>query len=406
MEQKPKICVVGAGPVGCTVSLFLSKYKIPHVIIDKAKFPRDKICGDGFTFEVVRALAEIDPDLAKEFQKSDFVVPSGGFFVQNKKGRHALHSTDQLAPDFHPVYVAKRTDFDYWLFKKIQSEYVEVREETAVNTVVKNNLGYTLGLSYPEKGNYEEFFDFVIGADGERSVIKKHLVPEGIKKQRQSYYGTLRTYYKGVKPISDKNPIEFHFLNKMTGYLWIFPLPNGEANVGIGIKSNEVAENKINIKKVFKDYLEEAPHLKERFKDAKELDPVKGWGIPLNSHRFKLYGDGFILIGDSAYMPEPHTGKGIGTAMFAAYLAMPTILKAYNQSDFSEQGLKGYQKAVEKAYYKEWDKQKMFEKWMYSGFGKQVLLKAKFIPFIVKPLLNKVINEMNRFSKPKGLKEE
>lgn len=406
MINKPKICIVGAGPVGCTVSLFLSKHKIPHTVLDKAKFPRDKICGDGFTYEVVRALAEIDPALAKEFEQSDFVEPSGGFYVQNIKGNKALYPTDQFGPNFFPVYVAKRVDFDYWLFKKIHTEFAEVREETSVDKVEKEGLGYKLGLSHSEKGKTEEFFDFVVGADGERSVIKKHLVPEGIKKNRDSYYGTLRGYYRGVKPISDKSPIEFHFLNKMTGYLWVFPLPNGITNVGIGIKSNEVSDQNINIRKVFNDYLDQAPHLKERFKNAEPIDKLKGWGIPLNSHRFKLFGDGFILVGDSAYMPEPHTGKGIGTAMFAAYLAMPTILKAYKNADFSEKGLSGYQEAIEKAYYKEWDMQKNLEKWMYSGIGKQVLLKGRFLPFIAKPILNKIIKAMYNFSRPKGLKDK
>ncbi|RLD16951.1 geranylgeranyl reductase, partial [candidate division KSB1 bacterium] len=41
------VVIIGAGPGGTTTSHFLSKYKIPHIILDKAEFPRDKICGDG-----------------------------------------------------------------------------------------------------------------------------------------------------------------------------------------------------------------------------------------------------------------------------------------------------------------------------------------------------------------------
>ena len=406
-DSKPKICIIGAGPVGCTVSLFLSKHKITHVVVDKAKFPRDKVCGDGFTYEVVRALAEIDPLLAEEFQEADFVEPSGGFYVQNQKGNNALYPTDKFGPDFYPVYVAKRIDFDDWLFRKISSEYAEVREETSVEHINENGNGYSLSLKSPLKGDYEEYFDFLIGADGERSIVKKYLSSDGIKKKRDSYYGTLRTYYSGVKPISDKSPIEFHFLpNGMTGYLWIFRCTNDVYNVGIGIKSNEVSDQNINIRQVFNDYLEKTPHLKDRFKNAKPLDKLKGWGIPLNSNRFPLYGNGYVLIGDSAYMPEPHTGKGIGTAMFAAYLAIPTLLKAIENKDFSKPSLSGYQKAIEKAYYKEWDLQAKFEKWMYSSLGKQVLLKGKHFPFLAKPALKKIVTDMKRFSIPKGLKPE
>lgn len=403
---QPKIGIIGAGPVGCTISLFLSKYKIPHYLIDKATFPRDKICGDGFTYEVIRALAEIDPALAEEFKKSDFVLPSGGFYVQNKKGHSALYITNQFAPDFYPVYVATRMDFDYWLFKKTKSEYATIWEGTEVLNITKADNGHDVQLKN-ENETFDFHFDLLIGADGERSIVKKLLCPEGIKKVRDSYCGTLRTYYKGVKPLDASNPIEFHFLpNHMTGYLWIFPLPNGIMNVGIGIKSNELSEQKINIRKVFNDYLEEAPHLKERFKDAEPLENLKGWGIPLNSNRFKLFGDGYFLIGDSAYMPEPHTGKGIGTAMFAVYLAMPTLLKAIEKNDFSEESLIGYQKAIEATYYKEWDFQKKLEKWMYSGIGKQILIKGQKLSFIAQPFFTKIIGGMHRFSLPKGLKKE
>jgi len=50
---KTAICIIGAGPAGAITSLFLSKMKIPHVIIDAAEFPRDKVCGDGLDLKVV-----------------------------------------------------------------------------------------------------------------------------------------------------------------------------------------------------------------------------------------------------------------------------------------------------------------------------------------------------------------
>ena len=63
------------------------------------------------------------------------------------------------------------------------------------------------------------------------------------------------------------------------------------------------------------------------------LETPKGWGIPLNSDAFEYVGDNYLLIGDSAKFCEPLTGKGIGIAMFASLIAVPTILKAIQQNN-------------------------------------------------------------------------
>lgn len=79
--SKPKIVIIGGGPVGSTTSLFLTKHSIEHTLFEKSIFPRDKICGDGLTMEVYRTLNEIDAALAEEFINLDFVKFSGGVFL-------------------------------------------------------------------------------------------------------------------------------------------------------------------------------------------------------------------------------------------------------------------------------------------------------------------------------------
>ncbi|MBO6518329.1 MAG: FAD-dependent monooxygenase, partial [Bacteroidia bacterium] len=57
-----KVAIIGAGPAGATLSMGLSKNGIQHVLIDKATFPRDKICGDALSGKVVYALNRVKPD--------------------------------------------------------------------------------------------------------------------------------------------------------------------------------------------------------------------------------------------------------------------------------------------------------------------------------------------------------
>lgn len=406
-DTQPKICIVGAGPSGCTLSLFLSKYKIYHTVIDKATFPRDKICGDGFTYEVLRVLNEIDPALGSEFKNSAFVRPSKSFWIQTPKGTSTEVMMDHEFPDFVPVYVATRLDFDEWFFNKIKSPYAAIFENTELEVVKPNGKGHDLIYKKHPQGITTEYFDLVLGCDGERSVVKKSLHPAGIKKFRDDYFASVRTYYENVEPVSDNNPLEFHYLkNNVTGYLWIFQLNNNITNVGIGILASEVARDKLNTKKIFSDYLETVPHVKERFKNAKQITPVEGWGIPANSRREKVYGEGYLIMGDAAYLPEPHSGKGIGTAMFVAYLAMPTILKAVKANDFSEDALKGVQKAIVKSFDKEWNMQKLYRKHGFkSPVRAGIWLFSKF-NFLNKLVFKGVAKNMHAFSNAKGLKAE
>ena len=89
------------------------------------------------------------------------------------------------------------------------------------------------------------------------------------KMDQKNYSAAVRAYYGGVKGIHPQNFIELHFLEGiLPGYFWIFPLPNGEANVGIGMLSSEVSNQKINLKERMSEIIASHPNVKERFKNA------------------------------------------------------------------------------------------------------------------------------------------
>src|SRR4051812_41038012 len=105
------IVIAGAGPAGATASLFLCKEKIPHVIIDKAKFPRDKICGDALSGKVVEVLQMLDPKLLDAIynDNSKFLGSYGvKFAAPNSKYIDIPFKIDLNTLKQAPGFIAKR----------------------------------------------------------------------------------------------------------------------------------------------------------------------------------------------------------------------------------------------------------------------------------------------------------
>lgn len=176
------------------------------------------------------------------------------------------------------------------------------------------------------------------------------------------------------------NFIELHFLKELLpGYFWIFPLPNGEANVGIGVRSDVVRKRRMNLKTELKKIIEEHPVISKRFKGATPIDSVRGYGLPLGSKQRKLSGDQYLLLGDAASLIDPFTGEGIGNAMISGMKAAEIILAARTKGNYHAETLAGYDAAI------------------YRRLGKEFAISTKFLQLVrYQWLFNFIVRKANR----------
>lgn len=344
---KTDVAIIGAGPAGAALSICLAKKQISHVIFDKAVFPRDKICGDGLSGKVVHYLRTMNNHLLEELnQKSDIAAPSWGvkFVAPNGKAVNIpskLNSNDSTQP---PGYVIRRINFDDLLVKSINTNYADLKLNTEVKSAEYTDDGILLSTM---QGSNEISYlcQMVIGAEGDRSIIAKNLA--GHAMQPEHYYAGLRIYYTNVAGLNEKNFIELHFIKDLLpGYFWIFPLPNNQANVGLGILTDQIKKKNINLKTTLLKIISEHKGIKERFINAKPIDEIRGWGLPLGSSRKKLSGERFLLIGDAGSLIDPLTGEGIGNAFQSASVASKIIERALIARDFSEDYLYDYDRKL------------------------------------------------------------
>jgi geranylgeranyl reductase family protein len=341
---KTDILIIGAGPAGATASLFLAKMGVRHLIVDAAVFPRDKVCGDGLDLKVVRVLRHLDPTIVtNELFENQIFTPCWGtrFFTQNGRATDFIYKPKNGDPLPYPLFwTAKRAHFDDFLVKKFDKQFADFREGIKVEKIEKDGKIWRIFAS-----NLEIQAKLLIGADGDHSVILKHLGERKI--DRRHYAGTLRQYWRNVSDLHPKNLIEVCFPPKLPmSYFYIFPLANGEANVGYGMVSEVAAKGRHNLRDIFKRLIWEDPLMSPRFRHAEPLEEPVGWGIPLASRRRRAFGDGYLLVGDAASLVCPTSGEGIGTGMISGYVAAHFARNALKNKCFDAEQFRNYDREI------------------------------------------------------------
>jgi len=317
-NNKFDIIIVGAGPGGSTAAIRAREYELSVLLIDKKKFPRDKVCGDalsGSSVNILRKLNLIDRLKELPHQIGDSVVfgaPNGEeIFIKFKH-------YDPTKVSYG--YVVRRWDFDNFMKEVAREKGAVLLEEMNFTELLTDEItGSATGIMAKGKDGQMHQFNasIVIGADGFGSKVASQI--GSIEKSPEHFLAATRSYYKGVSGLS--SAIELHFLKELKyGYFWIFPMANGFANVGLGIRKDDLNANENTLIEL-QEKVVNSERFRHRFKDAELDGKIKGWTLPIGSTWRKLISDGVMLIGDAAGLIDPFTGEGIGNAMTSGYLA-------------------------------------------------------------------------------------
>lgn len=342
------ICIIGAGPAGAAAALRLSYLGISCTLIDKARFPRDKVCGDAISGKVTTLLGRLDPAMLARFRAQRTHVDVWGIRFIPPNNRTILLPFQvgyQRDPGAAPGYVCKRMDFDHFLIEEVRRRPdIDFREATEVTTYERTAEGWRVK---DKTGALELNCKLLFVADGAHSSFSRHQA--GHQKENAHHAAAVRAYYRGVTGFHDDNFIELHFLPELNpGYFWLFPLPNGYANIGLGMRSDFVRERRLNLRELFFQAIENNPRLKERFANATLQGKMLGYGLPLGSKRRSLSGDHYLLLGDAGHLIDPLTGEGIGNAFYSGFIAAELAEKCLAEERFDAAFLQAYDKRVDR----------------------------------------------------------
>ena len=336
------LIIVGGGPAGATAALYAGRQGLKALLLEKERFPRDKVCGDALSGKAVTILRELG--------LLEKVRGLPGAFIRTITFGSPDHTEAHIdlgrssRQDFLTGFVIRRQVFDHFLFEEARRVVDACVEGFAVRDLVVED-GRVCGVRGRQAGRDGEVVyrgRVVLGADGFGSIVARRA---GLYRHEPGHWVVaLRCYYQNVGGLTDR--IELHFIDEaLPGYFWIFPLENGCANVGIGMRHDYLKRRGVDLKAALQEAIQ-SPHFRGRFAGAKALEEPVGWNLPLGSKRRKISGDGFMLLGDAAGLIDPFTGEGIGNAMYSARLAVETAREARAAGDFSEAFLSGYEGRV------------------------------------------------------------
>ena len=311
------MAVVGAGPAGTAAAITLARAGRQVVVVDKARFPRDKCCGDGLTSAALRHLEHLglDPAAVRSWE------PLGGVRVRIPAGgeqRFAL-------PDGPGLYaaVARRVDLDGAMVRLARSAGAEVVEGVAVTGADAGAAG-PVRLQLSDGSTLSAWYG--IGADGMWSPLRK-LLGAG----RPGYLGdwhAVRQYFRDTGPEAREMWVWFEE-DLLPGYAWSFPLPGGGANVGFGIHRRAGAPTG-SMKALWAD-LVARPHIARVLGPAAQAEGAwKAWPIPTRVGASPLSAGGgrVLFVGDAARAGDTMTGEGIAQSLETGILAGRAVAAA------------------------------------------------------------------------------
>ena len=332
MSLSGDVIIVGAGPGGSSAATFLAQRGISTILLDRAHFPRDKVCGDGLTPKALHWLDVLG--CADEVLDHNRSFLTEGDIVVN--GEHVLTGVfpqDTPYPGFS--IMLDRQTLDHILVRNAVANGADFRPGCRVEKIHQNDDGVIVeasldGTSLQIEGR------LLIGADGANSVVSRAI---GNRPKNGTIAVSMRGYYERVRVKGSR--IQLYFDEEFfPGYGWLFADEDGTANIGVAFTVDGNFRLRTKLKEAYRRFVD--TRLDDQLDTARPLGKPKG-GWAAYHQPSRTTADRVLLVGDAANRGDPVNGGGIHMAMESASFASQVVADALERDDCSAAALAGYE---------------------------------------------------------------
>ncbi len=304
------VVIVGAGPAGSTAARLLATRGHTVLLLDRARFPRDKVCGDGLIPDTIKCLRRL------------------GLYEEVRRGARRLETLSVYSP------AGIRVDIpgEFLTLRRITLDALLL--EGAIAAGASFHTGTVIGidsrmdrvrLSTGDGLSVSAGVGIVAtGADTSllaRDPAARPPAPSGV---------ALRCYVRS--PVGIDRLIISYDRSIVPGYAWIFPLGDDWYNVGCGIFYRHRRKARVNLRQTFTRFVETIPVARELWRERTSVTPMAGARLRCGLDTSAAYDGGRVLgVGEVIAATFPFTGEGIGKAMETGEVAATAVAESLRE---------------------------------------------------------------------------
>jgi flavin-dependent dehydrogenase len=359
MERSVKgaaVIVVGGGPAGASTAFALARNGIDVLVLDRARFPRDKPCSEYLSPQASRILADMG---ALHLVEAAGAAELEGMIVRAPNGMR-IHGRYDAVRNYRPFrdrgLAIRRTLLDAILLDRAREAGARVVEATRVLDVVRDHAGRVTGVRTQDAEGivHELTAGCVIGADGLRSVVARRLSLSRVR--RWPHRIAIVTHFRGVDGMGACG--EMHV--ERGGYFGLANVGLDLTNVAVVVPAARARDMHGDPAAFLQSWIDRLPHVAPRFRRAERVTEARATG-PFASAARRGWAPGAALVGDAADFFDPFTGEGMYAALRGGELLAPyvyEVLRARTTRD-ADDALEAYDRSRRHEFGGKWNVERL-----------------------------------------------
>ena len=319
MKNSCDVLIIGAGPAGSVAAAYLLQKGYTVTVLEKQEFPRFVI-GESLLPHCMDYLDKVG--LLPVVEALKFQVKTGVAFYHDEKRCEFLFK-DKYTNGWDYTFQVKRADFDNALIREVQRKGAEVHFSAEVIAAETSKERQKVTYKDASGQQHELTARFLVDASGYGRVLPRlfKLDKPVPTEPRGALFCHIRDEHRSTAAAEN---IFVHAFNENQAWIWSIPFSDRTASVGIVGNVDLINEFEANNAEKFRHLVSNFPGLKDRFENAELIfQPTKILNYAVSVE--KLYGEGFVLCGNSTEFLDPIFSSGVTLAISSGYKAAELV---------------------------------------------------------------------------------